>query len=41
MIRIDATDMHYKVLNEKIRTAVAEGETEIVLDNICGQKETA
>lgn len=38
MLRIDAKDMHYKVLNQMIRDAVSAGETEIVLDNVCGQK---
>jgi glutamate synthase domain-containing protein 3 len=37
-MKIDATDMHYKVLNEKIRALAADGEDSIMLDNVCGQK---
>ena len=38
MMNIDAKDMHYKALNEKIRELAVKGETEVELDNICGQK---
>jgi glutamate synthase domain-containing protein 3 len=38
MARIDAKDMHYRVLNEKIRELVNAGEDEIEIDNVCGQK---
>ena len=38
MIQIDATDMPYKALNEKIRELAAAGEEAIELDNVCGQK---
>ncbi len=38
MVHIDAKDMHYRALNEKIRALAAEGEYEIVVDNVCGQK---
>lgn len=38
MIHIDAKDMHYRVLNEKIRELANGGEIELELDNVCGQK---
>jgi len=38
MIHIDAKDMHYRVLNEKIRELANGGEIEVELDNVCGQK---
>lgn len=38
MVRIDANDLHYKTLNEKIWEAVGSGEKEIILDNVCGQR---
>jgi glutamate synthase domain-containing protein 3 len=37
-MKIDATDMHYRVLNEKIRALAASGEDSIKVDNVCGQK---
>ncbi len=37
-MRIDAKGMHYRELNSMIRHAIAEGETEIVLDNVGGQR---
>lgn len=38
MVTIDAHEMHYKVLNEKIQALAAQGEKSIVLQNVCGQK---
>ncbi|MDI6895956.1 MAG: hypothetical protein QMC99_01385 [Methanocella conradii] len=38
MIRIDAKDMHYRALNERIRELVESGEAGVELDNVCGQK---
>ena len=38
MVRIDVSNMHYRILNEKIRKLVDEGEREIILDNVCGQR---
>ncbi len=38
MVRIDAKDMHYRALNEKIRELANAGEVEVELDNVCGQK---
>ncbi|HEY3347843.1 MAG TPA: hypothetical protein VGK71_09500 [Nitrospirota bacterium] len=35
---IDAKDVYYKELNEQIRAAVANGDKEIVLDNVNGQR---
>ncbi|MBS7649998.1 MAG: hypothetical protein QW172_01890 [Candidatus Bathyarchaeia archaeon] len=37
-MRIDASGLHYKFLNEKIRQAALAGEKEIVLENINGQR---
>jgi len=37
-MRIDAKGMHYRPLNRMIRDAVAQGEKEFELDNICGQR---
>ncbi len=37
-IRIDARQIHYTPLNQMIRKAVAEGITEIVIDNVLGQR---
>lgn len=37
-MRIDATDLHYRELNERIRAAVEAGEREIILDNVLGQR---
>ncbi len=37
-VTIDAKDMHYTPLNQKIRAAVADGAEEIVLDNVLGQR---
>lgn len=38
MAYIDANDMHYRVLNEKIRELAASDESEVEIDNVCGQK---
>lgn len=38
MTRIDAKGMYYRQLNELVKQAVADGETEIVLDNVNGQR---
>ncbi len=38
MKRINAKGMYYSVLNEQIRQAVLEGEQEILLDNVNGQR---
>lgn len=38
MVRIDAKGLHYKKLNDMIWEAIENGETEIVLDNVCGQR---
>ena len=38
MVRIDASNLHYKELNGMIRKLVDDGEREIILDNICGQR---
>jgi len=37
-MKIDAIDMPYKALNEKIRALAANGTDTIELDHICGQK---
>ena len=37
-MKIDAIDMPYKALNEKVRALAAAGEKSIELDHICGQK---
>lgn len=37
-VRIDAKDLHYTPLNQQIRAAVANGATEIVIDNVLGQR---
>ncbi|MGC9317399.1 MAG: hypothetical protein ACP5KN_05100 [Armatimonadota bacterium] len=37
-MRIDATGLHYRELNERINAAVEEGEREFVLDNVLGQR---
>lgn len=37
-VRIDARDIHYTQLNQMIRKAVADGATEIVIDNVLGQR---
>ena len=37
-MRIDASGMHYRELNELIYSAVQNGEKEIVLDNVNGQR---
>ncbi len=38
MARIDAKDMHYRALNERIRELANAGAVEVELDNVCGQK---
>jgi glutamate synthase domain-containing protein 3 len=37
-IRIDAKDLHYTPLNQKIRAAIADGVKEIIIDNVLGQR---
>ena len=37
-VRIDAREIHYTPLNQMIRRAVADGATEIVIDNVLGQR---
>lgn len=37
-VKIDARDLHYTPLNQKIRTAVANGAKEIIIDNVLGQR---
>jgi len=37
-IRIDAKGLHYTLLNQQIRTAIAEGVKEITIDNVLGQR---
>ncbi|HID16830.1 TPA: hypothetical protein EYP26_00900 [Candidatus Bathyarchaeota archaeon] len=38
MIEIDAKGLHYRELNRRIKRAVAEGEKEILLKNVNGQR---
>ncbi|MBU4532449.1 MAG: hypothetical protein U1D96_02560 [Eubacteriales bacterium] len=38
MLRINADGIHYRELNRTIKAAVRDGETEIVLDNVNGQR---
>jgi len=37
-VMIDAAGMHYRRLNERVRGALEEGATEILLRNVCGQR---
>ena len=37
-MRIDAMGLHYRELNQQIRTAVEAGETDFELDNVCGHR---
>jgi glutamate synthase domain-containing protein 3 len=37
-VRIDAREIHYTPLNQMIRRAIADGVTEIVIDNVLGQR---
>jgi glutamate synthase domain-containing protein 3 len=37
-VRIDARGLHYTPLNQQIRRAVSEGATEIIVDNVLGQR---
>jgi len=37
-LRIDASGLHYRLLNEKIKQAVADGAKDLVIDNVCGQR---
>lgn len=37
-LRIDARDLHYTPLNQMIRRALEEGITDIVIDNVLGQR---
>ncbi|HOL22541.1 MAG TPA: hypothetical protein PLQ41_06795 [bacterium] len=38
MIRIDATGLHYKVLNDKIKELVNTGCDELFIKNVCGHR---
>jgi len=38
MVNIDASGLHYKVLNEKIKELVSTGCEEISVKNVCGQR---
>lgn len=38
VVRIDAAGLHYTPLNKMIRAAVGNGEKEIVIDNVLGQR---
>ncbi|CAJ35566.1 GltB/FmdC/FwdC-like GXGXG domain-containing protein [Methanocella arvoryzae] len=38
MVKIDAHEMHYKELNERIHELAGQGEKALVLENVCGQK---
>jgi len=38
MFKINAKGLHYKILNEKIHQAIRDGASELVLDNINGQR---
>ena len=37
-MRIDATGLHYRELNQQIRTAIEQGETDFSLENVCGHR---
>lgn len=37
-LRIDAREVHYTPLNQMIRSAVEKGVTEIIIDNVLGQR---
>lgn len=37
-MRIDASGLHYRELNERIKAAVADGESEFELLNVCGHR---
>lgn len=37
-MRIEAKGIHYRIINEQIRSAIERGEKEIILDNINGQR---
>jgi len=37
-VRINAKDMPYQVLNQRVRALVASGEKDIILDNVLGQR---
>jgi glutamate synthase domain-containing protein 3 len=37
-VYINAKDLHYTPLNQKIRAAVADGAKEIIIDNVLGQR---
>jgi len=38
VVRLDAEGVYYRLLNERIHEAINSGATEIVLDNVCGQR---
>jgi glutamate synthase domain-containing protein 3 len=37
-VKIDAKGLHYTPLNQQIRAAIADGATEIIIDNVLGQR---
>ncbi|MGD0081430.1 MAG: hypothetical protein ABSB80_12385 [Methanoregula sp.] len=37
-VTIDAKDLHYTPLNQRVRKAIAEGATKIVINNVLGQR---
>ena len=37
-MRIDAAGLHYRDLNHRVREAAAAGETDLILDNVNGQR---
>lgn len=37
-ISIDANSVHYKILNEKIKSLIKEGYKEIIVKGVCGQR---
>ena len=36
--KIDAENLHYRILNEELRGLIREGEKRIVLENVCGHR---
>ncbi len=37
-VAIDAAGLHYRELNERVRQALDEGASEVLLQNVCGQR---
>ena len=37
-MKIDASGLHYRQLNERIKAAAAEGESDFELVNVCGHR---